>query len=272
MKRIILPFIFGILTLIACEDVIEVDLETSKPKLVIDASLGWVKGTLGNAQEIRLSLTAPFFDTNIPPATGATVTVMDENNNVFNFTEKENTGKYRSDTFKPLLNSKYSLKIEYNNEIYTAEETFIPVVPIEGIEQRNDVGFSGDEKEIKAFFTDPKDEKNWYLMEFINPETEVRSPEIYDDEFTNGNRTFGVYFDDDLKKGDTLLIANEGISKSFFEYVNILLQQIDDENGDPFQTQPATVRGNCINETNPDNFPLGYFRASEVSLFIYTIE
>ena len=52
----------------------------------------------------------------------------------------------------------------------------------------------------------------------------------------------------------------------------ILLQQIEEQGGGPFETQPATVRGNIINQTNPDNFALGYFRLSEVDEFIYTIE
>jgi hypothetical protein len=51
-----------------------------------------------------------------------------------------------------------------------------------------------------------------------------------------------------------------------------LLQQGSEEGGGPFETQPATVRGNCINQTNQDNFPFGYFRLSEVDEVIYTIQ
>jgi len=51
-----------------------------------------------------------------------------------------------------------------------------------------------------------------------------------------------------------------------------LLQQSSDQSNGPFETQPATVRGNIINETNPDNFPLGYFRISQVSELSYTVQ
>lgn len=270
-KKIAIVFI-GLLVFFNCEDVIQVDLETAEPKLVIDGTLGWIKGTSGNRQEIKLTLTAPFFDTTIPPATGATVTVTDQNNNTFNFIERDSSGVYRNNDFIPKLNGEYTLNVTYENETYTATEVLTPVTDIESVEERNNVGFAGDEKEIRAFYTDPKGEKNFYLFEFINPDTGIRNNEIYDDEFTDGNKTFAVYFDDDLKKGDTLFIVNEGISKQFFEYVNVLLQQINIEDGDPFETQPATVRGNCINSTNPDNFPLGYFRASEASVFIHTVQ
>ena len=54
--------------------------------------------------------------------------------------------------------------------------------------------------------------------------------------------------------------------------MNILLHQNSEEGGGPFETTPATVRGNCINETNPDNFPFGYFRLSEVDEITYIVE
>ena len=49
----------------------------------------------------------------------------------------------------------------------------------------------------------------------------------------------------------------------------ILLQQNSEEGGGPFETQPAAVRGNCINQSNPERFPLGYFRLSEVDEIMY---
>ena len=67
-------------------------------------------------------------------------------------------------------------------------------------------------------------------------------------------------------------IRNHGISKAFYEYMNILLHQNSEEGGGPFETTPATVRGNCINETNPDNFHFGYFRLSEVDEITYIVE
>jgi hypothetical protein len=46
--------VFCIVFFSACEDVIEVDLDTASPKLVIDAALKWEKGTVGNQQTITL--------------------------------------------------------------------------------------------------------------------------------------------------------------------------------------------------------------------------
>ncbi|GAA4897576.1 DUF4249 domain-containing protein [Flaviramulus aquimarinus] len=260
------------LLLISCEDVIEVDLNTAEPRLVIEASLNWIKGTDGNLQFIRLSLTAPYFDDTIPPATGATITVTDLNSNTFNFIENENTGIYSNESFIPELNGVYNLAINYNNEIYTATETLIPVVPIEFVEQKNDGGFTGDDIEIKAYYTDPLGIDNYYLFEFLVIDSNNLDLEVYDDEFTDGNQIFAFYSSDDIEPGDELLIRNSGVSERGYEFFNILLQQTDEDSGGPFESQPATVRGNCVNQTNPSNYPLGYFRVSETDIFTYVVQ
>ena len=109
-------------------------------------------------------------------------------------------------------------------------------------------------------------------FEFIKSSTGAINLEVYDDEFTDGNQIFAFHSDETLVSGDLLEIKCHGISERTFNYLNILLQQTDDESGDPFETQPASVRGNCINQTNPDNYPLGYFRVSETSHIDYLIE
>lgn len=270
MKRFI--YILTALVFFACEDVIDVDLNTAEPKLVIDASLNWFKGTVGNEQEIRLSLTAPFFDDDVPPATGAQVRVIKNSDDVFIFTEDGNSGIYRNSNFIPQLDETYELEVIYEGETYIATETMKSVVPIDFVEQEDDGGFSGEDTELKAYYTDPANIENYYFFEFINDVVPVPSLDVYDDEFTDGNQIFGFYSEDDVGPGDVVTIRNYGVSQRFYEFMFILLQQNPEDGGGPFETQPATVRGNCQNITNPDNFPLGYFRASEVAEFIYTIQ
>ncbi|SHJ10598.1 DUF4249 domain-containing protein [Algibacter luteus] len=257
---------------ISCEDVIDVDLDTSEPRLVIDASINWIKGTTGETQFIKLSLSAPYFDESIPAASGASVLITDSNSNTYNFIEEGASGIYVNDSFVPEIGMVYNLLINYNNEIYTASETLMPVVPIEFVEQKNDGGFAGDEIEIKVFYTDPGGIDNYYLFEFIKTSSNSLNLEVYDDEFNDGNRIFAFHSDETLEAGDELIIRNAGVSERYYEFFNILLQQTDEQSGDPFQTQPATVRGNCINQTNPEHYPFGYFRASEVDEFIYFID
>lgn len=256
----------------SCEDVIDVDLNTAPPKLVIDASLNWFKNTPGNEQEIKLTLSAPYFEDAVAPATGAQVVVTKNGNETFVFSEIDESGIYTTNSFIPEINETYDLTITYLNEVYTATETLVSVVDLDFVEQNDDGGFSGEDTELKVFYTDPADEENYYFFEFINDIPEIPTLEVYKDEFTNGNQIFGFFTEDDLETGDDVTIRNYGISENFYDFMFILLQQNAADGGGPFETQPATVRGNCINQTNPDNFPLGYFRASEVSELSYTLE
>jgi len=265
-------FIILCVFIFSCEDVIDLDLNTSQSKLIIEASINWVKGTSGNEQEIILSLSAPFYNTETPPANNAIVSIFDSNNNEYVFSEDGTTGIYKNNTFIPVLNSEYNLVINYEGEIFLATETLTPVASIDYVEQKNDGGFSGEETELKAYYTDPAGEENYYFFEFSNNFTAYPTLEVYEDEFTDGNQIFGFYTEEDLTTGHEVTIKNHGISEAFYEYMFILLQQSSEEDGGPFETTPATVRGNCINETNPDNFPFGYFRLSEVDEFVYTVE
>lgn len=257
---------------LSCEDTIDVDLNNAEPKLVIDASINWFKGTPGNEQSIQLTLSAPYFEVDVPPATGAQVRITNSSNTIFEFNEDGNSGIYRNNTFVPQIDETYNLEIIYQNEIYSAAETLKSVVDIEYVEQNDEGGFSGDETELKAFYTDPANIENFYFFEFVSDIPVIPSLEVYDDEFNDGNQIFGFYTEEELATGDIVDIRIHGISERFYEYMFILLQQNSDEGFSPFETQPATVRGNCTNQTNPENFPLGYFRVSESSQFIYTVE
>lgn len=271
MKKYIL-LLFSLCLLTNCEDVIDVDLNTAEPRLVIDASINWFKNTAGNEQSIKLSLTAPFFANGVPPANGAFVEITDSNANVFSFVEEGTTGVYRNDTFIPVIDETYTLTIVYEGETYIGTESLKSVVPIDFVEQNNEGGFTGEDIELKAFYTDPANIQNYYFFEFLTDIPVIPTLEVYEDRFTDGNQIFGFFTEEDLEPGDIVTIRNYGISERFYEFMFILLQQGGEQDGGPFETQPATVRGNCTNTTNPDNFPFGYFRLSEVDELIYTVE
>ena len=83
---------------------------------------------------------------------------------------------------------------------------------------------------------------------------------------------FGLYFSGDLKAGDTLKFTNNGVTLNFYNYMNILLSQAGGGTGGPFSTPTSTIRGNIVNQTNFDNFALGYFRLSKTEIKKYIIE
>ena len=62
-----------------------------------------------------------------------------------------------------------------------------------------------------------------------------------------------------------------GIEETYFNYINLVIEQSEQNGGNPFQTPPAQLRGNIINITNEDNYALGYFNLSQSDSQVITI-
>lgn len=260
----------------SCTDVVDIDLDTAPPKLVVEAFINWEKGTTGNQQTIKLTTTGSFYTNTVPIVSGATITVTNSSSVVFNFTEIPNTGKYECNNFIPILNETYTLLVIANGQTYTATETLKPVTPITTVTQDSNGGLSGNKIQLKANFQDPLATEDFYLFNYTYPN--IIKPDFYatDDLFFNGNNFFSVLQETnnatDLEVGNVITITHFGVSKNHYNYLAKLLSISGNNGGSPFQSPPATVRGNVINQTNFDNYPLGFFNLSESDKETYTIQ
>ncbi|MCF3107191.1 DUF4249 domain-containing protein [Niabella sp. CC-SYL272] len=273
MKNILkYPMISCGILLLSCTKVVDVDLETAAPKLVVDASIDWVKGTTGNEQKIRLSTTTGYYSAAFPTVSGAEITITNSANIAFHFIENPGTGTYICADFHPVIGETYTLKIALNGEIYTATETCIGVPNIEkNITQNDNGGLGGDEVEITYYYQDNGNEKNYYLHQVRSPASTFPDYKAKDDERSNGNLMQEYFSDEELKTGDVLNIRLYGISRSYCDYFRKLLAASGAGTG-PFQTTPGSVKGNIINQTHFTNFAYGYFRLSEVAEKDYRIQ
>ncbi len=266
MKTYIKIVLLTILTFASCTDVVEVDVPETDPRLVVEASIDWEKGTLGNEQMIKLSASKPYFDKNEDQiVTGASVKITNDSNGAEVVFVDQNNGEYTTDSFAPILNQSYTLEIIYNNETYIAKETMRSVTDIISVTQEIDK----DELSITAEFEDPENEKNFYFGKFKD-RNEILPELFYDfDKFTNGNvMEFEYYVNDDDDDDDERSLEGivdfrlYGISERYYNYISLLTDQAESD-GSPFSTTPAPLRGNCINTTNTDNNAFGYFRLSQ---------
>ncbi len=264
--------------LLSCEDVVDIDVPNETPKLVIDASINWEKGTSGNEQLIKLSLSTPYFSLqNNVPAVGANVQVMNlVDSTIFVFTDNSD-GTYTTNSFSPELNTEYRLDIAYEGEQYSSVETFKSVASISNINQTIAGGFDDSLIEVNIFFNDPVLEENYYLIKFQQTTDVLPYFITIKDEFTNGNE-MTIFFEKDdedsdldaLNPGDEVNIELIGISEQYYNYMSLLLQQTEGQG--PFSTTPAPVNGNCVNKTNAINTPYGYFRLTELDNTQYTVQ
>ncbi|MXN92376.1 DUF4249 family protein [Flavobacterium sp. Sd200] len=269
--KMILLLIIGS-SMISCEDVITVDLDTAAPRLVIDASIDWVKGTPGNEQKIVLSTTTGYYSPDFPTVSGANITVTNSAGNVFTFTETPETGEYICTNFIPVVGETYQMVIILNGETYTATETLTATPNIEEtIEQDNEGGMGGDEIEITFYYQDDPAATNYYLFNISSPRSAFPELSIEDDENSQGNMTPEYYSHEDLKPGDLVNIRLYGISERYYQYMNKLIIASGGDTG-PWPPTPSVVRGNIVNQSNFNNFAFGYFRLAEVDTRDYVIQ
>ncbi len=261
-KILILPIL---IILFSCEEVVDIELETAGPRLVINAPLEWKKDTDGNYQSIRLSKSAGFYESTPSKVSGAVVRVMNSDGNIFLFEEGKTLGLYECFNFQPQLFGEYELEVEYNNELYTGSEILYPVIEFDYTEQRTALE---DLTEIRAYFTDPENTENFYLLEENSNVTMVPSYLAFNDRFFNGKQNYASHFDDTLNIGDEITFKLYGVSGQHHDY---LFKLISSTQGGPFQTVPGVLRGNIVNITKPENYPLGYFSLSETTTITHKL-
>ena len=122
--------IFFLIT--SCEKVIDVDLKTAEPKLVIDASINWQKNTTGNLQKIKLSTTTSYYSNTFPVFSGAEVTVTNSANNVFKFIENAGTGVYAVS---------YTHLDVYKRQLFLLVNTNTKILPLPIMESETSIRF-----------------------------------------------------------------------------------------------------------------------------------
>ncbi len=269
--QIIIILIMGILAS-GCEDVIDVDLNTAAPRLVIEASIDWFKNTPGNIQTIKLSTTTGYYSLAFPTVSDAVINIVDGSGNQFDFLEVDDSGNYTCDDFIPVIGGSYTLTVILNGETYTASETLIatPIIA-EDVLQDDSGGFAGDEIEVRFFFQDDGSQDNYYMSSVNADFLAFPDYSVSRDQLFQGNLMFDIYSSEDLKSGDDLDLRLYGISRRYYEYFDKLLG-IAGGNGGPFATAPVIVRGNIVNVTNVNNYALGYFRLSEADVRTYTVQ
>lgn len=280
MKPFNILYILLVLAIASCTDVIDVDVPEAPPRLTIEASLDWERGTTGNNQTILLRTSTPYFaEQKIAPVLGASVRVTNTDSGAEFVFEDQNNGQYTTSSFIPVVGDTYSLEVIYNDELYAATETLVPVSTIVDVFQSTEDGEDEDALEVNVTFEDPAGIENYYFLRFQS-DADI-FPELYyiKDEFIDGNE-FTIYYEkladeDDgnaeFQSGDTVDIALYGISEQYHDYLRLLVDQYEFA-GNPFSPTPVPLVGNCVNMDNPENIAYGYFRVTEAIKTQYTFE
>ena len=268
MKKIYIWTLLIVLLFSNCEKVVDIDVPTIEPKLIIDASFE----VLFNASPVtanvvvKLKLSTDYFDETIPTVSNAIVFLTNTtDSSIINFSDVNLNGN-----FTPIINFipkdaiEYELTVIYKSETYKGRATKVKSTQIDNAMQGDETLFSGKEIEIKVAFKDNINTENYYLFNFTN---NLFLP--LEDRFFNGtNYNFSFFYqEDEIEVPTNVTVTMSGITKDYFTYFRILQNQSGTTGGGPFQSVPSSLLGNIINTTNETNFPLGYFHISETDTF-----
>ena len=264
MKKIYIYTILTVLLFSNCEKVVDIDVPTIEPKLIIDASFEVLfnESPVTANVVVKLKLSTDYFDETIPTVSDAIVFLTNTTDgSVINFSDVNLNGN-----FAPIINFipkdaiEYELTVVYKSEIYKGTATKVKSTQIDSAIQGDETLFSGKETEVKVTFKDNGDNENYYLFNFTN---NLFLP--LEDRFFNGtNYNFPFFYqEEEIEVPTNVTLTMSGITKDYFTYFRILQSQSGTSGGGPFQSVPSSLLGNVINTTNEANFPLGYFHISE---------
>ena len=289
-------FCFG---LTSCEDVIEVEVPTDEPRLVVNALMRVDINEQFIPVEVRLTLTNNFFDEISTTSAEDNIVIIsqafDEEGNITGtgtsslWEEPLGSGIYVPDpTFDAdqripvsatTVDIMYTMVIEHQGRRYAAQTKYVPAVPIDNLEIGDGTLFEDEETELIVTFTDDPDRDNFYVFDFGFSEFLTT-----EDQFYKGQQfQFSYFYDREFEPGTELEVSILGADQSFFNYMDLLIEQTDGMQG-PFQTPVATARGNVFDVTGldnidifdnagrPEDFALGYFAIVQEYKATVTVE
>jgi len=267
MKK--LKFILFIFIFLGCEKVIDLETDFNDTRLVVDANISKHRDSLNAKASVKLSETVPYFSDEESIINDAIVSI-EINQKTHELYYDNPTKLYLADINFIENNSDFVLLIEHKKNNYTSSSKLIKTPKIESVVFGDRKSLNKDEVELKVTFTDPPEEGNYYLWKF-GPKKSGKFdylPAL--DKYINGNKfTFSFFIDktEYLQDSDYINIEINGITEDYFNYLNILTSQAGAQNGRPFSTSSSVIKGNVVNNTNLENFPLGYFRVYEFDYF-----
>jgi len=248
-------FWFIVMIFSSCEKIIDVDLNSSSPRTVIEATISDEPGPY----TVRLSKSVNFNETNsFPPISGATVELSDDAGNTEILAETA-PGFYVTSTFPQGVPGRtYSLSVTAGGQQYNS--TSVMPLPVEIDTVTTITAFDGT-KRVNVKFQDPPGIENFYrLIEIQNGKMHY-DIEVDNDRFRDGDlisqNLFGFNSEDstELITGDTVIIMMQSIDKGAHEYFRTLSQILGEGQQSASPANPLP---------NISNNALGYFSAYSV--------
>ena len=256
-----LPLLIGFaLSLTSCEKVIDIDLESTEKKYVVEANLSNLAGSC----RVLLSQTKDFDDNNsFEGITGALVTITEPGGAVTPL-NPTGDGVYEAPSFTGESGKTYNLAVQINGQTFTATSTMPVAVNLDSIYTTRETLFDDPKLIVNVEFSDPPGKGNNYrFIQYFNSVRE-KQLQFMNDDYTDGRDVNSklFYFNDDdeddskdLEPGDEVIVEMYCIDPSMYKYWFSLFRS---STGDSNQATPSNP------VSNMNGGALGYFSAHTV--------
>jgi hypothetical protein len=246
-------FLFTVLLASACKKVIDVDLKSATPQIVIEGNIT----NAGGPYEVKITKTVDFSAENVvPPVTNATVFITDSTNGISEKLIQADSGIYHTTILFGVSGHTYGMLVNVDGQQYTASSTMPRRVPLDSITFAENVNFN-NQMEINAVvnFQDPTGLGNYYMFtEYVNGR-QIPDIFVFEDRLSDGRYIQEPLFNDSayLQKNDTLVLTMDCIDQNSYNYFYTLMNVTGNSN---FQ---SVTPANPV--TNISGGALGYFSA-----------
>lgn len=212
-----------LLILSACEKEIEVDLNSSSPKIVIEALV-----PLDSLATVKITQSQDYNNEGgFPPVSGAVVTLSDNAGNVEVLQQNIN-GIYRAKSIKGIERQTYSLSITVDGKNYTSVSTMPQLVKIDSLYMYYVPAIKMSYPMVQ--FKDIVGERNYYrTVLYVNNKRLRLGIDVTDDEDRDGIVIdfLQTYNKDDnngekIKQGDNVDVDLQCIDKGAYTYFESL--------------------------------------------------
>ncbi len=252
--------------LISCQKVINLDLNSASPQLVVEANIYDLPGPY----YIKLSKTVNFDDiTEIPPVTGAIVEISDSTSGTRETLTELEDGIYSTAAFSGIAGHSYKLTINTDGQIYEAVSEMPYPVGFFKMDVKRVVGsssiFGGGNNDQTVNYSvdyeinDPAEYNNYYRIVVYRADRQINSGRVFSDQYHNGKiitDDFTLHDTIDFNPGDTVRIELQNIDKNTYNFFRTLRE------GTGGLSFLSASPSNPI--SNITNNGLGYFSASSL--------
>jgi hypothetical protein len=280
-RKKIVSLMFAVLISWGCQEIIDIDIPQTDPKLVIE-------GRLINelsVQKIKISESLNYYDTtDLKPLDDATVSLLDANSVLIeDFTYNSEDSFYLSNNPIELLEGNdYKVQIEVNGELFEASGSILENATLDSLYY-----FSAEELESlgqaafgDGYFLFADGRLNNEGVEYFKLDVTINDTlQNSRGDFSNSvlsSELFGKQFQSlpipgAFEEEDSVILElytlNEDMYQYYVEFINLLFND-----GGVFSPPPVNPTTNIKNLSNPENQPLGFIQFSAVQRKSIVIE